>query len=242
MPKVSGFPWQRALAEFMVIFAGITLSLAADDWWQGRIDAQREISVLEGIRSDLQADSVAMDSTILRSGAWDRASLWVQRHWGRSGIPEDLVADSLFPLFRVYRYQPVRSTYVSLLSSGDLDLIRGEGLRNRIVDYYERRQAYITDLFEGSRDFQDKFLVASRNLMLWVQSNPDATSIRERGAPPQFQFLQPWATGSEDPEFRFATTTLGTAGENVVWHFSEALSGNSDLREAITEYLRDEII
>ena len=238
MPKVPGIPWKRAMAEFIVIFAGITLSLAADDWWQGWADARRELSILEGIRSDLLADSVALDSTIIRSGAWDRSALWVQRHWGRSGIPEDLVADSLFPLFLIYRYHPVRSAYVSLLSSGDLALIRDEALRTRIVEYYEKRQAYVADIFETSRELQDRFAVASQTLMLWVQSNPEATSIRERGNPAsQFRFLQPWAIASENPEFRFAATMLGLSGENVVSHFSKALSRNTELREAISDYL-----
>ena len=39
-------PWKRVTAEFLAIFAGVSLSLVADDWRQARVDAAREETLL----------------------------------------------------------------------------------------------------------------------------------------------------------------------------------------------------
>ena len=180
-----------------------------------------------------------MDTTMSRSAGWDRASLWVQRHHGQSGIPADSIFESVRPLFFIHRYQPVRSTYVSLLSSGDLALIRDEGIRSQIVEYYERRQPYMRALAEASIRRSEKFSDISYRVMLWTQSNPQATSIRDEGSGAGFKLVQPWATGSKAPEFVYEATTLGLAGAVIVRHFSIGTAENKALRSAIAEYRRD---
>ncbi len=239
MSKLTGFPWQRALAEFLVIFAGITLSLAADDWWQSRADHAREATALNEVLSDLSddADAITLKTTMGRE--WDQAALWVLRHRGRADIPPDSAAAAILPLFRTYRYQPVRSAYVGLRSTGDLALVRDENLRRLIVDYYEQRQSYEKEFDGTGQSISLSFIDASRGLVLWTAENPAATSIRGQDSGAGFKLLQPWPAVSENPEFLHAATWLGLHGATVILRFSDALAENAAVRSAISEYLAE---
>lgn len=237
MSKIAGIPWQRALAEFIVIFAGITFSLLADDWRRSREDAQRERSALSEIVSDLLADSIALAPKLERVRAWDQTALWVQRSAGNTDLPADSVGLWIQPLFHIHSYQPVQSAYVGLRAAGDLDLVRNDQIRRLIVQYYEVRQPYMVQFNEFGVSAYNALLDATRELVLWT-ADASATSFWDPEAPGRIVLLKPWAEISRDPIFLSEATWLGTHGGVAAMRVSTALEENSDLRSAILDYVR----
>ena len=71
---------KRPLAEFIAIFAGVTLSLFADDWRQARNDGRDEVTALELIHADLVQDSTVRDSiSSLIQAEYRRTRSWINR-------------------------------------------------------------------------------------------------------------------------------------------------------------------
>ena len=64
----TAIPWFRVGVEFLVIFAGITLSLLADDWRQERGERALEDIALREIAADLAADMSELEG-LQRSSA-----------------------------------------------------------------------------------------------------------------------------------------------------------------------------
>ena len=237
MSKIAGVPWQRAIAEFLVIFAGITLSLLADDWRQSRADAERERSALTEIVADLEADSAELAPKLRRLQRWDQAALWIHRNAGRTDLGEDSATLSIRPLFYIHHYQPVRSAYEGLRVGGDLDLVRDDGVRRLIVQYYELNQSQIMQLDALIVQWYREYWEATQEKVRW-EATPNATTFLDRDSPNQIALLEPWSEISQDLVFLSKATNLGIHGSVAAPHVEEALQKNVELRQAIAEYLR----
>ena len=55
----------RLAAEFLLIFAGVTVALGADSLWSLRQDHARESAYLEQLRGDLAENRARLDAAIL---------------------------------------------------------------------------------------------------------------------------------------------------------------------------------
>jgi len=224
------------LAEFLVIFIGITLSLMADDWRQSQEERRREKSALTEMLADLHTDSLDL-ATMLRSAQrWDQAAVWVGRNAENRELPEDSVRAGLRPLFFTSLYQPMRSAYTGLRSSGQLWLIRDEDIRRLVVDYYEVSQPYMLQFTEGSEpSYHLPFLEASRQWVFWAVDSA-ATSMRDESG--RLELRESWGEIAGDPVFLSAVTSLGMFGATFALRIPGVLEKNGDLRSAIREYLR----
>ena len=56
--------WHQALAEVLLIIAGILIALAAQNWWEERVEREAEISYLEALRSDFEANRESLEASI----------------------------------------------------------------------------------------------------------------------------------------------------------------------------------
>jgi len=88
-------PWIRLLAEFAVIFMGITLSLLADDWRQSRSDLEDERRALQALLVDLAGDSVVLGELQSQAVTHDRAAMWLYQRMGDPGNDADSATEEL---------------------------------------------------------------------------------------------------------------------------------------------------
>jgi hypothetical protein len=136
----SGGP--AALAELILIGAGVLLALAVDGWNDSRLDGIEEAGYLDRIRAELEDDTTHFNF-ILGSIDSKEASLLRLRSLLESSVPippdsgqflDDLGQSANFgwnvgPLTRSASYEDLRS-------SGKLGLIRNPALRLAMVRYY----------------------------------------------------------------------------------------------------------
>jgi hypothetical protein len=236
MSKSGGILWKRALTEFLVIFIGITLSLMADDWRQSQEEKRRERSALTEMMADLQTDSLDLETMLRSARRWDAAAVWVLRNVDRRDVPEDSVRAGLRPFFFTALYQPIRSAYTGLRSSGQLWLIRDESIRRLVVDYYEVSQPYMLQFTEGAEpSYHLPFLEASRELVVW-KVDSTATSMRDESG--RLEPRRPWGEIAGDPDFLSTATSLGMFGATFALRIPPVLEKNGALRNSIGEYLR----
>ena len=235
MSKSGGIPWKRASVEFLVIFIGITLSLIADDWRQSQEEMRREKSALTEMLADLQADSVDLASMLGSAQRWDQGAVWLLKNAETWDLPEDSVRAGIRPLFFSSLYQPLRSAYTGLRSSGQLWLIRDEDIRRLVVNYYEVSQPYMLQFTEAAGPYyQMPFLEASRESNFFTDDSA-ATSLRAESG--RLELRKPWGEIAGDPVFFSTVTSLGLFGATFALRIPGVLEKNGDLRREIREYL-----
>lgn len=227
-------PWLRVLAEFVAIFAGVSLSLVADDWRQDREDRTRELQMLAEVAEDLAQDSVELASSLRSMRSWDVASLWANRSAERTSVPPDSILIVIRGFGLLSFYQPVTSGYTGLKASGLLPLIRDESLRRDIIDYFEVQQPLIQQLFEVSQEGWDRWHRQAGRYVDWT-APPEGesmwTSLRH-GNP-----LKTWPELMQDLDFRSHVDWAGLIGGNSAARLLPLMEINGQLRGRILEYI-----
>lgn len=197
-------PWKRLTAEFLVIFAGVSLSLLADDWRQNRVERRQEQAILEEVRADLVGDSLRLAALAARLRSWDRAALWTIQH-ASLPIDSDSALSAIWPLFGLALYQPQRAGYLGARESGSLSLIRDPALRRQIVEYHERWQVLTV---QSDARLNQLWRMAMDRLLLVVRYDfpADATSFMPF---PNLRLLRDWDDFSRSDDLITRLQELG---------------------------------
>ena len=130
--------WHQALAEVLLIIAGILIALAAQNWWEERVEREAEISYLEALRSDFEANRESLEASIrtqqnlvnegdellnlMKAGLDDRSS-------------EEFFSKLGNKLYFFNNWTPVTGTYDDLISSGRLLYITNMQLRRELSEF-----------------------------------------------------------------------------------------------------------
>lgn len=145
-PRPRGFvgrflgSWQLALGELVIIFLGVLIALWADQAMQERQEASAEVSYLERLRTDVEADIRALrfsgDQARNRLANTRQVDGWLQDS-NLTPDPDSLVMKAHFA---GVTFTPTisRFTIDELKSTGDLRLLRNEVLKRQMADYYNQ--------------------------------------------------------------------------------------------------------
>ena len=226
-------PWARILAEFVAIFAGVTLSLLADEWREDRQDRAREHEVLQDIVADLKRDSIELAVMSARMVEWDEAAVWVNTHADLPRVREDSAMAHLKVIGQIPFYQPVSSAYSGLRDAGLLYLIEDSQLRNRIVNYFEVQQPFMNQFFAVTHAGWRRWYIITAGHIDWVVP-PGSNSIwatLENGE------LQSWQAFVEDPVVMNHVDWAGLIGANTALRIGQVQRVNVDLRSTVASYL-----
>lgn len=227
---VRRLPWLRLVAEFGVIFLGVSLSLLADDWRQSRIDGHEEIGALEELLSDLQADYADLDSVRTDLMRHERDGAWVFQRLGQAGVDADSVALRLASLHELNLYKAPRATYTGLRSSGRISLIRDRDLRRAMVQYYEERQPYLLQFRETYSDLWVAFTDAiALDAEVYYPDGVEGSFLQGLA----FRLKRPWVDIPSDSSFRYKFTTMGILASILTVRYGEALNENEALQASI---------
>ena len=233
--KAKPLPWARIIAEFFVIFLGITLSLAADDWMQNREDRATERVLLQELTADLRADSVGLSGMQDRLRDWDEAAVWLWRFGDVASTSPGEGLDQTLRLLNVTDYQSVASAYTSLKDGGQLSLVTDSDLRRQIVQYYEVNQAYILQLEARIKEYNDDLTLALRPHIEFTVAE-GSNSFWPLGP---VTIKTSWRELISDPDVRWTIEYLGTWAGSVTTNIEQVLGSNSLLRGSITATLEE---
>jgi hypothetical protein len=145
-PLTAGFvarflgSWRLAVGELVIVALGVLIALWADQAIQTRQEAQRAISYLEGLQTDVRADINALrfssDQARNRLAIIRQVEIWLHDP-SASPDPDALVMNvhyagvTFFPTIS-------RFTIEELKSTGDLRLLKNQGLKRQVADYYNQ--------------------------------------------------------------------------------------------------------
>jgi hypothetical protein len=149
--------YARLLLEVVAIFGAVFLGFLADDYREYRGDRTRERELLSQLMRDLVADSAQLTEASLPSANRAAALTWLHNNLRRLDVPRDSVIDVLGHVEISTQYSPVTFTYTGLKTSGRLDLIRDDALRDQLVNYFEDRVPYLQILTDGVLREEDEW-------------------------------------------------------------------------------------
>jgi len=144
--------WKYAIGEILLIVAGVTIALAANSWYQDRLERREELQVLEQLKQALDVDLEHLETRYAIEKQIHQNVIALAEHMD-NGEPYD---SSIAPYFRsVRRWVGVRSNsapYEALKSTG-FDLISSESLRLKLIFYYENQFPRVLGAYLNDRSF-----------------------------------------------------------------------------------------
>lgn len=153
-----GMRWAQVVLELALLILGILIALAVDGWMDDRRDARAERRYLELMVQELDRDLEMLDEYFDFEERQVEDGILAYRALREGVAPEDreAVATALTRLIarRTLRFNG--STYVDLLSTGNLRLIRNAQLRDRIVGLYESNERIMAIRDRNNEVFVDQ--------------------------------------------------------------------------------------
>lgn len=196
--------WMAVGIDLLIVVLGVFLGLQAQDWNQRRQDRDAEQAYLARLESDFDL----IESRLRQCLATYRNSFDALGRVKRAVAGEDdgdSLAGSLIAM-TADTLSPGRSaTFVEMLSSGDLSILRDEALRNALVAYDEQAQ-FVREVGRSRRDEDSRYM---RPLYEHVDLEADL------GAEPYASITDyDLDAMSADPDFRMTLEVLAGSKAN----------------------------
>lgn len=169
--------WPQAVAEVVLIIAGILGALAVDSWWDEQAERSAEIEYLRSLRADLLVNretlnaEIEFETGILAHGDEVLSNI-------RSGLMELTEADftkKIGAFLYTSSWTPTTGTYDELVASGRLLYIQNADLRIRLATYSK-----LLEQVPSYRDDQNTFWFSS--LSPFIRDQMDFSSFEWIGS------------------------------------------------------------
>ena len=231
MAKVSKLPWIRILVEALTIFLAITLGFFAENYREEMNNRGREREMIHQLLEDLETDLTEIAPILNSNELRTNTMTWLNNNVGQASFTTDSVQAVLNPIREepAWIYNAGMSAFSSLKSSGRLDLISNDSLRNQILYYFEDRippQVYRNRLsLQMERDW-------------WERLAPYVVQKTRRALDqmPGLIVVDVDGLGS-DRQLLWASAALGNIYFLQVKFFRELIELNGELAAAVNEYL-----
>jgi hypothetical protein len=131
--------WTAIWIDFLIVVLGVFVGIQVSNWNQGRRDSDRARGYLERVSTDLASDVLSLQR---------RREFWrdvIEHGHGAIRFAEtgELVRGSawktvlaFYQASQIFPYVPVDTTYLEMRSAGEVSLIKDQGLRAALAQYY----------------------------------------------------------------------------------------------------------
>lgn len=131
--------FKYAIGEIILVVIGILIALQINTWNSNRIQKQKETVYLINIKRDLKEQLATIDSQIAFETRRIEAALPIIKHYK---LHQTFKVDSLFTISMgtlTGRNTFVKNdpTYTELISSGNIDIISDDILKDNVIKYYQ---------------------------------------------------------------------------------------------------------
>jgi len=133
--------WIRYGFETLVVINGILIAFALDNWNDNRLQNIKETQYLNRLVEDLQADTTYYNDRIASSEALITYHRYFIRTMYQTQQNFKEVEDLFSPLtWNSQHLTTQNATYIELTSSGNLDILNNQELKEAIIEYYRKNE------------------------------------------------------------------------------------------------------
>ena len=143
----TGKYFKYAIGEILLVMVGILLALQVNNWNDKRIASDTERLTIEELQNNLQSDINDLEYNLTDDQRTLTSIDIVLQHLKEQGPFHDSLAQHFGLIKRYTNFINNSSAYQSLKSNG-LNGIQDDGLRFKIIDYYEMTSKFLITIEE----------------------------------------------------------------------------------------------
>ena len=177
MENKTGKYFKYAIGEIALVVIGILIALSINNWNTNRINKTKENNYLVNLKNDLNNQLKIIDRNLKGEthifNSLTKAGENYEKYKKFRAVKEELVL--LTPMNARWTFTVTSPTYTDLLSTGNLDLITNDVLKNQMVLYYEDLEL-TAQVIQKNNDYKDN-VISSKTLFIFEVlggSNPKA--------------------------------------------------------------------
>jgi hypothetical protein len=132
----TGRYFKYAIGEILLVVIGILIALQINNWNQERIDKKVERETLISLKKDLDSALVQIDIKLVQNHTYrtfDSIVLELIHH--KTKVPQDSIHKLLLTHIYTPTFDPELGTLIEILSTGKMEIIQNEALRNHISSW-----------------------------------------------------------------------------------------------------------
>ena len=144
------------LGEFAVVVTGVLVALALNAWWQGRQDRSFERQYVDQLEQDIVQTIAGIEGASDADARSDRAlTMLIRAYRTDPAPPRDSLLRWSINAPNVVLTAPILGTAETIVSSGDLRLIRDDSLRLSLPSFLESSKELAENMALFGRQFVD---------------------------------------------------------------------------------------
>ena len=228
-----------AVGEIALVVIGILIALQINNWNAYRKELELEESYLIRLKTDIMSDTAYLNQRLLNSETLLKQNYSFVHKAYEDIRPERNLKDFIsIAMFSSEDLTIQNSTYIELLNTGKIDLIRNEKLKIEVIQLYRTYESvdkhmqeineFTTDLWE---EWNKKIVnIKYREFLSDLFDQPYMFNSKERD----------WFNDPESIEFRLTENTVAwyyAKHKIFIDHFNSLLKEAEDLLDVINEEL-----
>jgi hypothetical protein len=124
------------LYEILIIFIGITVAFALNSWWEGIKTSKLEEKYLKGIKNDLSENISGLTGLIEIAEDNYNAIQKIIGMISQNNYQTDTIINNSVRMAYLFEFTPRATTFETMKASGNLNIISGYDLKNKIVEVH----------------------------------------------------------------------------------------------------------
>lgn len=150
--------WRTHFIELLVVIIGISIAFALEGWSEKSKNKQLEINYLQSLKTDLVQDKADMEAVMDSSRViWTYVGETFQYLFTNRDV-EAFKRHHVTSTYTAPYFYPKNGTYISLVNSGNLNLIRNFEIKSALADLYDVQYAEIARLDGVIRNLVDNMI------------------------------------------------------------------------------------
>ncbi|RFN60079.1 DUF6090 family protein [Marixanthomonas ophiurae] len=167
-----------AIGEIILVVIGILIALSINNWNSNRIKHHKESVYLSNIQRDLEEQLISIEQQMAFEFEILKAAKPIIIYYKAN---HEFKVDSTFTatigkLMARMTFVKNNPTYIELLSSGNIDIISNDGLKNELIKYYQEMERIEKVINKNNNLFTDAVFVPEMLKLTEIQS----TDLYER--------------------------------------------------------------
>jgi hypothetical protein len=138
-----------AIGEIVLVVIGILIALQINNWNENRKTKRQESTYYCKLSEDLASDIRNIESTIVSINSRQETAKRLLVNLLRIQEDKEVLIRDFTPAFRSFKFTPTKAAIQDITSSGKLENLRNEELKNRILNHYTQ-QDYALEIIQAN--------------------------------------------------------------------------------------------
>lgn len=163
--------WRYTIGEILIVIVGITIAFSLNNWKETSNNNIQKEQYLENLVLDIKEEIKQLEDNQVKVNRKLQLIRDIRPFLGNKQVERDSISQKVFELASIVNFNPENSTYLTLVNSGDMKLIKDFELRRSLEEHfalhslvqqdYERleniHERYLADFFMYELDFTKVF-------------------------------------------------------------------------------------